>query len=180
MINKKLILMQKIVVFTYLIVAISMFVFAISYTTPLYNTKLYGNSNLLAYYENDLQVFNRYLFNISIVFILIGALFLLVKLVKYFTGVILYPVVSLSMIITTILSIICINKQTPIREFYTTYDYSSIRKLENFEVSNTLFDVNNVIMIMMIVTSIITLIVVTIGFITLLKTKRNGDNHEEN
>lgn len=168
---KRILFSQKIAVISYFILGILLFIFAISFTTPLYPTRLYGNVELLTFYENNLQVFNRYFFYISLGYVLFGTFCILFKVTKYLSGEILYPV-TMGFSIASVYGAISTNiKLTPVSNFYLNYDYTSIQNLKDYVISKEYFNLLRGLNIVMVIISISFMIIFTLGFIQYLKQK---------
>lgn len=128
--------LQKIVFILNAIFVIGLFVSAVIFATSFYDTYLYGNEELIAFYTEDLQEYNKAIFNYSLVLIILLVVCILLKPNKYYPTYITYPILAVILIVGTALGILCVVQMAPILRFYESYDYSGIPRLAEYRLNH--------------------------------------------
>lgn len=127
--------LQKVAFILNAVFVIGLFVSAVIYTTSFYDTYLYGNEELITFYTEDLQQYNKTIFNYSLALLLLFVLCILLKPNRYYPTFITYPVLMAIMIAGIVLGILSVVQMTPIMDFYKGYDYSSIPRLADYRLN---------------------------------------------
>lgn len=127
--------LQKIAFILNAIFVIGFFVSTMIYATSFYDTYLYGNEELINFYTNDLQYYNKAIFDYSLVLIILFVVCILIKPSKYYPSFITYPLLVIIQIVGIVLGIISVVQMTPILDFYEGYDYSVITKLVDYKLN---------------------------------------------
>lgn len=127
--------LQKAVFILNAVFVIGLFISAVIFATSFYDTYLYGNEELITFYTGDFQVYNKTIFNYSLVLILLLVICILIKPHKYYPTFITYPILVAILITGTVLGILCVTEMSPILHFYETYDYSVIPRLAEYRLN---------------------------------------------
>ena len=155
----------------YTIFVLLLFASMLFFATAFYETFLYGNLELTEFYDNELQIYNRFLLAASVVDIILFVLVVICSPKKYYPSYVTYPIIIISMIITVVTAILCITKMMPILDFYRSYDYSSIEKLKDFSYNSFYTGFTMFSSIGLIVSSILLGAVSTVGLTKYIKLK---------
>ena len=101
--------LQKIAFILNAIFVIGFFVSTMIYATSFYDTYLYGNEELINFYTNDLQYYNKAIFDYSLVLIILFVVCILIKPSKYYPSFITYPLLVIIQIVGIVLGIISVD-----------------------------------------------------------------------
>ena len=124
--------LQGIAQLIYTVFVFLLFASMLFFATAFYETFLYGNPELSRFYDQELQVYNRFLLAVSITNIILFVFVVISSPKKYYPSYVTYPIIMIAMIVAIVTAILCITKMMPILDFYRSYDYSSIDKLKDF------------------------------------------------
>lgn len=165
--------LQRIMFILQIVFVFGFFIATVIFTTSLYDTYLYGNLELTDYYTIELQVYNKTIFNFALVLVILFLICAALKPTKYYPTLVTYPIFVLVFITGIVLGILCTVKMQPIMKFYEEYDYSSISRLANYEMSYFFPIFTNVTSMGLVVASTASIGVYTFGFLKFLK--RRGE-----
>lgn len=125
--------LQKYMFYVFTAFIFLLFIATIIFSTSYYNTFLYGNEELVAYYSNELQDFNQMAFIYALVLVILLVICFILQPRKYYPTFITFPIFIIILIVGIVFGILIFTNMLSITEFYRNYDYSSISKLENFQ-----------------------------------------------
>lgn len=126
---------QKILFICFIAGVALFFISTIIFATNIYQTYLYGEEELLAYYSNELQAYNKQIFNFAIALVLMAVVVFICKPNRFYPTYITFPILVIIQVATFVLVLLSILKMTPILDFYQSYDYSFIPKLKDYQIN---------------------------------------------
>ena len=124
--------LQKYIFIVFTVFTFLLFAATIIFSTSYYNTFLYGNEELADYYTIQLQDFNQKAFIYALILVILFLVCFLFQPKKYYPTFISYPILIIILVIGIVFGILIFSNMQMITEFYRTYDYSTIAKLEGF------------------------------------------------
>lgn len=167
--------LQKYLFYLYTAFIFGVFIAAIVFSTSYYTTYLYGNPELVDFYTNELQSYNKMIFNFALVLVILFLISYLLNPKKYYPTIITFPVYLLLLITGIVLSVLIVVNLQDITGFYSSYDFSVVNKLSDYQ-ANLFFPIFLIFCtIGLIVISCGLLVIYSMGFLTYFK-KRGEAN----
>lgn len=167
--------LQKYMFYLYTAFTFGLFIATIVFSTSYYTTYLYGNTELVDFYTNNLQEYNKMIFNFALVLVILFVISYVLNPKKYYPTFVTFPVYLILLITGIVLSILIVVNLQEITGFYSNYDYASVNKLADYQ-ANLFFPIFLIFCsIGFVVISCGLLVIYSLGFVTYFK-KRGEAN----
>lgn len=171
----KILNLQKISFGLVLVFSVLIFIAAIIFSTSYCETYLYGNSELVEYYTNDLQVVNKQYFIYALIIVVSMVIVVLINPKKYYPSFVTYPILILISVCHIILGFLIIGDISKINNYYLSYDYSVISKLTTYSPNQFYMNFSLVSILGLIVSNGISCVIYSLGFYKFIVGRSHND-----
>lgn len=163
-------IIQKTMAFSAIIMAILIFIASLGFMTNMHVLLFDGTNEMYQYYKS-VQVLNKSMFSIAIMYVIYGFLLLMFDLTKKKAGFFGTLYVITGTVITVLKSFTMFRYIPYFKNNYVAFDFST---LENYQQSAWQFDLARGMFLIWDIVAVILLVSVIINYVSSIKTKKQS------